>query len=100
MALNDNQFRDRVSNDEFYGDLPRLSLKVRQRHLRLSGHANRYPELTHGHRCRGRLRATFVDNLLMDTGVETTGELETLLLDRVVSKRVILDPQAAPTDPL
>ena len=86
MALNVNQYRDRVSNAELYGDLPRVSLKVRQKCLRLAGHAIRHPELplskvllwkpVHGHRGRGRPRATFVDNLLIDTGVETTSELE------------------------
>ena len=62
--------------------------------LRLAGHAIRHPELplskvilwkpVHGNRGRGRPGATFVDNLLIDTGVETTGELETLMLDRMV----------------
>ena len=28
----------------------------------------------HGHRGRGRPRATYVDNLLIDTGVETAGD--------------------------
>ena len=28
MALNVNQYRERVSNAELYGDLPRVSLKV------------------------------------------------------------------------
>ena len=37
--------------------------------------------------------------LLIDTGVETTGELETLILDRMVWRKVILDPRAAPADP-
>ena len=76
----------RVSNAELYGDLPRVSFKVRQKLLRLGGYASRNPELplckvilwkpVHGYRCRGRLRATYVDNLLRDTGVETAGELE------------------------
>jgi hypothetical protein len=42
---------------------------------------------------------TLVDNMLIDTGVETTGELETLMLDRMVWRRVILDPREAPGDP-
>ena len=41
----------------FICNLPEFSLKVKKR----------------------RHRATFVDNLLIDTEVETTGELETLL---------------------
>ena len=99
----------RVSNAELYGDLPRVGFKVRQKLLRLAGYAIRNPELplskviswkpVHGHRGRGRLRATYVDNRLIDTGVETAGELETLmLLDRLVWRRVILDPLAAPAD--
>ena len=101
MAFNVNQHRDRVSNAELYGDLPRVSFKVRQKRLKLAGH----PKLTlfkvilwkpvHGHRGRGRPRATFVGNLLIDTGVKTTGELETLMQDRVVWRRVSLDPWAA-----
>ena len=42
---------------------------------------------------------TFVENLLIDTGVATTGELEILMLDIMVWSRVILDPRAAPADP-
>ena len=39
-----------------------------------------------GHRGRGRPRprTTFVDNLLINTGAEIIGELETLMLDRMV----------------
>ena len=76
--------------------------------MRLAGHAIRHPELplskvilwkpVHGHRGRGRPRATYVDNLLIDTGVETAGELETLMLDRLVWRRVILDPLVAPAN--
>ena len=44
MALNVNQYRDRVSNAELYGDLPRVSFKVRQKHLRLAGHAIHCPK--------------------------------------------------------
>ena len=78
MALNINQlYRDRVSNAELYGNLPRESFKVRQKRLTLAGHAIRHPELlmskvilwkpVHGHRGRGRPRATYVDNLLIDS---------------------------------
>ena len=45
MALNVNQYRDRVSNAELYGDLPRVSFKVKQNRLRLPGHAICHPEL-------------------------------------------------------
>ena len=73
--------------------------------LRHAGHAIRQPELTlskvilwkpvHRKKGKGRPRTTFVDNLL----VVTPGKLETLMLDRIVYKSVILDPLAYPADP-
>ena len=65
MALNINQYRDHVSNHSLYGELiPKVSSKITQRRLRLSGHAHRHPKLTlnklilwkpsHGHTNRGR----------------------------------------------
>ena len=52
-----NQYRDRVSNAELYGDLQRVSFKVRQKRLRFSGHAIHHPVIlwkpVNGHRGRG-----------------------------------------------
>ena len=45
IALNVNQYRDRVYNAELYGDLQRVSYKVRQKRLTLAGHSIRHPEL-------------------------------------------------------
>ena len=45
MALYVNKYRDRVSNAELYDDLPRDIFKVRQKRLRLAGHAIRHLEL-------------------------------------------------------
>ena len=102
IALNVNYYRERVSNAELYGDIPRVSLKVRR--LRHAGHAISHPELrlskvilwkpVHGYRGKGHPRSTFVG-----TGVETTGKLETLMLNKMLWRRNILDPRAAPTDP-
>jgi hypothetical protein len=55
--------------------------------------------LSMGTEAEDALEVTFVDNMLIDTGVETPGELETLMLHRIVWRRVIQDPQAAPADP-
>ena len=95
-VLNVNQYRDRVSNAELYGDQPRFILKVRQKRLRLAGQTIRHPKLTlskvilwkpvqfHEHSGRDCPKATFVENLLIDTRVETAGKLEKLMLDRMV----------------
>ena len=46
MALDVNQYTQRITNSKLYGALPKLSSKIAQRRLRLSGHAHRHPELT------------------------------------------------------
>ncbi|KXJ08539.1 hypothetical protein AC249_AIPGENE10771 [Exaiptasia diaphana] len=68
----------RTTNDEVYGELPRLDVKIAERRLRLAGHCYRHPELstqklilwepTHGTRSRGRPQSNYVDTLKRDTG--------------------------------
>ena len=91
MALNVS-WEDHVKNIDLYGDLPRLSDKIRQRRMRLAGHCVRHPELgaselilwepTHGRRARGRPHATYVDTLRRDTGLSSTSEIRSLMGDR------------------
>ena len=91
MALNVS-WEDHVKNIDLYGDLPRLSDKIRQRRMRLAGHCVRHPELgaselilwepTHGRRARGRPHATYVDTLRRDTGMSSTSEIRSLMGDR------------------
>ena len=104
MALNVNQYRDRMHNYELYGNLPLVSFKIRQRRLRLADHAAQHPELSlhkvllwepnHGRRSRGRPKITFVKNLLSDRGVMTTREIQNLMLDREGWQNYIQDPRA------
>ena len=68
MAVNVNQYRDRVSNAELYGDLPRVSLKVRQKRLRIAGHAIRHPELP--------LSKVLLWKPVHSMGIEAEGALE------------------------
>ena len=92
MALNVT-WRDRVSNDVLYGDLPKVTVKIRERRLRLAGHCIRHKELavsdlilwepTQGRSGRKGPRLTYVDILKKDTGLETSGELESLMSDRI-----------------
>ena len=92
MALNVT-WRDRVSNDVLYGDLPKVTVKIRERRLRLAGHCIRHKELavsdlilwepTQGRSGRKSPRLTYVDILKKDTGLETSGELESLMSDRI-----------------
>jgi len=88
-----------TTNDEVYGELPRLADKIAVRRLRLAGHCYRHPELstqklilwepTHGSRSRGRPRSTYVDTLKRDTGATNTHELATLMEDRDVWRSMV-----------
>ena len=83
-----------ITNEELYGNIPKLSDKVASRRMRLAGHCHRHPELstqklilwepTHGHRDVGRPRSSFIDTLKRDTGAASVGELGNLMSDRVV----------------
>ena len=92
MALSINQYLMRMRNSELYENLPKVSSKVTQRRLKLSGHAQRHPELTlhsvilweplHGKAKRGRPRRTYVDSLRMDTGLKETQDIAGVITDK------------------
>ena len=77
MAMNVT-WRQHLTNDQLYGELPPVSSKVRQRRLHLAGHCVRHQEEiassfvlwqpTVGTVNRVRTKITFVDTLLADTG--------------------------------
>ena len=74
MALNVDQWRDRITNTVLYGVLPRVSTKIQERRMKLAGHIQRHEELTanqvllwkpsHGKCSRGRPKLNYVDQLL------------------------------------
>jgi len=82
---------DKMTNEDLYGNLPRISNKIRERRLRLAEHCVRHSELelnnlvlwepTQGKFNRGSQRLTYVDRLRKDTGVQTTAKLKTLMKD-------------------
>ena len=100
MALNVT-WEDHIRNIDLYGNLQRVSAKLRSRRMGFAGHCVRHPEMavqplvlwepTHGTSRRGRRRTTYVDTLKRDvwgTGAETsTRELRTLMEDRVEWRR-------------
>ena len=85
-------WRDHVTNEELYGHLPKLSSKIRTRRMRIAGHCVRHNEEEasklilwqpqHGKRKRGKPKTTYVDTLLEDTGLATTGEIRTAMMDK------------------
>ena len=95
---------DHVRSPELYGYLPRLSDTIRQRRMRLAGHCVRHPELTasemilweptHGKKSRGRPQATYIDTLKRDTGLTSTTEIKTLMMDKDEWRAVIRSSRA------
>ena len=94
MALDKDQWALGMTNATLYGygDLPILSSKIRERRLRLAGHAQRHPEIAlnsvllwepaHGKANRGRRKLTFTDILKKDVGVDNCTELASLMMER------------------
>jgi len=95
---------DHVRSPELYGYLPRLSDTIRQRRMRLAGHCVRHPELTasemilweptHGKKSRGRPQATYIDTLKRDTGLTSTTEIKTLMMDKDEWRAVVRSSRA------
>ena len=85
-------WRQKIRNEELYGELPPVSSKVASRRLKLAGHCIRHPEEeasklvlwkpTRGKMSVGRRAVTYVDVLLNDTGLESTEELKAVMKDR------------------
>ena len=88
-----------TTNNELYGNLPRVTTKIAERRLRLAGHCHRHPDLstqklllwepTHGTRNQGRPKTTFVDTLMRNTGATSAHELATLMENRDVWRSMV-----------
>ena len=98
MAFNVS-WKEHMTNEELYGDLPPVTLKIQQRRLRLAGHCWRHKEEIasslvlweplEGNRNRGRQSTTYIDNLLQDTGMANTQELCTIMEDRSEWRKLV-----------
>ena len=83
---------DLLTNRELYGNLPKVTEKIRERRLKLAGHIVRQSEEvasnlvlwkpSHGKPNRGRKGKTYLDNLMNDTNMERVDELQSLIMDR------------------
>ncbi len=90
-------WQSHTSNKELYGDLPRVSDKIKKRRLQFAGHCLRssgqvVSDLVlwtpmHGKRSVGRPTRTYVDLLCQDTG-QTPAELKTCMEDRRVWRAI------------
>ena len=87
-------WKQKLTNEELYGDLPPVTAKVAERRMKLAGHCIRHPDVTastlvlwqptKGKVSRGRPPVNYIDNLKDDAGVEEVGELRTVMQDRLL----------------
>ena len=97
-------WRDRLTNEQLYGRLPKVSQTVCQRRLRFSGHCWRSKnemvqkvllwEPMHGYRKPGRPPTTYIDLLEKDTSIRRN-ELPTVMEDRNVWRAIVHDVRAS-----
>ena len=91
-------WKDKMTNQGLYGDLPLLSRKLKYQRLQFAGNCLRSQENIaailvlwtpqHGHKKPGRSQTTYVDVLSKDTGL-TTEEPGTTVKDRSVWRAII-----------
>ena len=91
MVLNVS-WRSHTTNNDLYGELPKLTEKIAERRMRLAGHCIRHQEEvtsnlvmwqpTHGTVKRGRPALTYVDMLRKDTGLHATSEIRSIMLEK------------------
>ena len=97
-------WKQRITNKELYGSLPKVSEKIRDRRLRFAGHCCRSKEEPtsrlllwrpkHGKRKADRPTITYTDVLQQDTGLETP-DMRTAMLDRSVWRAITVLAQVS-----
>ena len=86
-------WKQKLTNEQLYQELPPVISKVTDRRLKLAGHCIRHPELsasslvlwepTKGKARVGKPNITYIDNLRSDLGVEEVKEIRTAMNNRV-----------------
>ena len=98
-VIMNKSWRDKITNKELYGDIPRLSDTILIQRLRFAGHCWRSKnELVsdvllwqpqHGKNARGRPAKTYIDQLRDDTDLQTSREMKTAMEDRDGWKKML-----------
>ena len=101
MAYNIH-WKQHISNHELYGELPRVSQKIRERRCRFAGHCSRstdepvskllHWDPRHGRRKPGRPSLTLIDVLKQDTGLEPS-DIKRAMKDRKLWKAMVVREQ-------
>ena len=98
MALNVS-WQQHITNKDLYGELPKVTSRIREARMRIAGHCIRHTEEEaskivlwqpkRGVPNRGRRHTTFIDNLKEDTNLETVGELKSAMMDRTTWREFV-----------
>ena len=106
LAALNKSWREHLTNKELYGNIPKISVAIREQRLRFSGHCWRSEgELAsdlllwqpyHGKRFRGRPPLTYIDQLVKDTGCRTE-ELPAAMKERDKWKERVVNCRASST---
>ena len=85
-------WKQKLTNEELYQELPKVTNKIAERRLKLAGHCIRHPEISastlvlwqpkRGAPRPGRPAVTYVDNLCSDLEVEEADEIRTAMHNR------------------
>ena len=92
-------WQEHVTNKELYGELPKVSDKIRERRTRFAGHCTRSSkELAsslilwkpkHGHKRPGRQQSIYIDILRQDTGLDED-DMKNAMLDRRIWRAITI----------
>ena len=90
---------DHLTNRELYGNLPKVTEKIKERRQKLARHFARHSEEvasnlvlwkpSHGKPIRERKRKSYLDNLMNDTNMERVNGLQSLIMDKDFCRRFV-----------
>ena len=106
MSLNIH-WQQMISNVDLFGNIPKPSVMIANRRMRMAGHIARHDDLLanqllswdqqHGYRGPGRPHLTFIDMLKKDTSLSSVDEIRGVMLDRDVWRGVVAARTKKPT---
>ena len=90
-------WKQHIANAELYGNLSKITQKIRNRRTRFAGHCSRSVEYvsklvnwtpTHGNKKRGRPALNYMDVITQDTGLDINN-VRTAMQDRKVWRAIM-----------
>ena len=104
-AVTNKSWRDHLTNEQLYGNIPKISKSICMQRLRFAGHCwrSKYEVASdlvlwqpqHDNRSRGRPAKTYIDQLRDYTDLLTTDEIKTAINDREGWKKYVMDYRAS-----